>query len=396
MVFRENGVFLATVNIGGLVRYSCCSFEKNNPHFLSFQKSEMMTSGQLKGTLLEYLVRQLLQNCGFVSVKPDGHYIYQQNGSGLFFINGKGAAHDADVLMEPPIQLPFAYPSRLLFECKAYKNTIGLDVVRNALGLRYDINEFEIVTDDSIKQRKNNKRANYEISDRKRFNYQVGVASVELFSASAVEFAANNKIPLLSLNWFLPEYVCNLFHDISKSYIENIEVNLRSNIYAYLKNKRADVINDYEGVSNFIQNDIIIGTIIREFNEKINSSYIGLIETGDLIFLFSEQEGASNFETNRTSLDGKLAKFYYNSEEPNIWTLDLENNNRLYSSFKFFLPDAIMKVWQEYSLDKKAAINIKSQYLSRIFIFTKQQNHSRLPFFVVNIDKEWIENIREN
>lgn len=355
-----------------------------------------MTSGQLKGSLLEYIVRQFLQNCGFVSVKPDGHYIYQQNGTGLFLINGKGAAHDADVLMEPPIQLPFSYPSRLLFECKAYKNTIGLDVVRNALGLRYDINEFEIVSDDSIEQRKNNKRANYAISERKRFTYQVGVASVEHFSASAVEFAANNKIPLLSLKWFLPEYVCNLFHDISKSYIEDIEDPLRRNIYDFLKNKREGVINDYEGVNNFIQNDIIIGKIIREFNEKINSSFIGLIETGDLIFLFSEQEGASNFETNRTSLDGKLAKFYYNSEEPNIWTLDLENNNRLYSSFKFFLPDAIMKVWQEYSLDKKAAINIKSQYLSRIFIFTKQQNHSRLPFFVVNIDKEWIENIREN
>lgn len=354
----------------------------------------MMTSGQLKGTLLEYLVRQLLQNCGFVSVKPDGHYIYQQNGSGLFFINGKGAAHDADVLMEPPIQLPFAYPSRLLFECKAYKNTIGLDVVRNALGLRYDINEFEIVSDDSIEQRKNNKRANYAISDRKRFNYQVGVASVEHFSASAVEFAANNKIPLFSLKWFLSEYVCNLFHDISKSYIENIEVNLRSNIYAYLKNKRADVINDYEGVSNFIQNDIIIGTIIREFNEKINSSYIGLIETGDLIFLFSEQEGASNFETNQASFDGKLAKFYYNSEEPNIWTLNLENNNRLYSSFKFFLPDGIMKLWQEYSLDKKAAIELKSQFFSRIFIFTKHQDQRRFPFFVVNIDKEWIENFQ--
>ncbi|MBO9684536.1 MAG: hypothetical protein J7502_18025, partial [Flavisolibacter sp.] len=174
-----------------------------------------MTSGQLKGTLLEYLIRQLLQNCGFSAVKPDGHYIYEQRGTGLFFINGKGAAHDADVLMDPPIQLPFSYPSRILFECKAYETTIGLNVVRNALGLRYDINEFEIVTDESIQKRKNNRRANYAISDRKRFDYQVGVAAVEPYSPAAFEFAANNKIPLFSLRWFLPENVCDLFHDIN-------------------------------------------------------------------------------------------------------------------------------------------------------------------------------------
>jgi hypothetical protein len=36
-----------------------------------------------------------------------------------FSEKGKRAAHDADVLMKPSIQLPFYHPSRLLFECKA-------------------------------------------------------------------------------------------------------------------------------------------------------------------------------------------------------------------------------------------------------------------------------------
>lgn len=107
--------------------------------FIAVNQNRIMTAGQLKGTLLEYIVRNLLTNCGFTSVKPDGHYIYQQNGTGLFYINGKGAAHDADVLLEPPIQMPFSYPSRLLFECKSYARPIGLDVIRNGLGLRYDI-----------------------------------------------------------------------------------------------------------------------------------------------------------------------------------------------------------------------------------------------------------------
>lgn len=353
-----------------------------------------MTPGQLKGTLLEYLVRQLLQNCGFGSVRPDGHYIYEQNGTGLFFINGKGAAHDADVLMEPPIQLPFSYPSRLLFECKAYQNTVGLNVVRNALGLRYDINEFEIVTDASIQQRKNNRRANYAISDRKRFNYQVGVASVEHFSASAFEFAANNKIPLLSMRWFLSDSICNLFHNILLPYVNSIPQPLRNRIYSTLKDKRKDASYQHEGVREFIQRDNIIGRIIREFENKIDTSFIGLIETGDLIFLFAEGESSINFLSQQSRFEGVRAQIHYYRQQPNVWTLDLVDGNR-HSEFKFFVPDRIMKMWREYSLDKAVAINLKEQFFSRIFIFTRQQGNRQLPFFVVNIDREWLDNIRE-
>jgi len=58
-----------------------------------------MQPGHVKGALLEYLVRKLMINCGFLSVNPDGYYIYQ-SGDGFYYINGKGAAHDADALAD--------------------------------------------------------------------------------------------------------------------------------------------------------------------------------------------------------------------------------------------------------------------------------------------------------
>lgn len=354
-----------------------------------------MTPGQLKGTLLEYLVRQLLQNCGFNSVRPDGHYIYQQNGTGLFFINGKGAAHDADVLMEPPIQLPFSYPSRLLFECKAYETTVGLGVVRNALGLRYDINDFEIVTDASIQKRKNNRRANYAISDRKRFNYQVGVASVEKFSSSAFEFAANNKIPLLSLRWFLPEGVCDLFHTIDSRYLNSIAQPLRNNLYEFLKNKNRDAIYEYDNVRRFLQRDNTIGEINRSFESVINRSFIGLIETGDLIFLFREGDSNFAFLNKQTRFEGLSAQIHYFRDQPNQWILELRDRNNRNSEFRFYVPDRIMSMWREFSMDKTVALNLKEQFFSRIFIFTRQHDGRRLPFIVANIDRAWLDNLRE-
>jgi hypothetical protein len=154
-----------------------------------------MSASSVKGALLEYVIRRLLMSSGFVLVKPDNLFIFKKGH--LTMINGKGAAHDADVLLEPPIQIPFTYPSRINFECKAYKNNIGLPVIRNALGFRQDLNDFEITTRRQILKRKNNRRSSLAIDDRQRFLYQIGVACIESFSKPAFEFAANNKIPLL-------------------------------------------------------------------------------------------------------------------------------------------------------------------------------------------------------
>ena len=176
-----------------------------------------MEPSQIKGALLEYLVHQLLINCGFIPVIADDLYTFERGG--LFFVNGKGAAHDADVLMEPPVQMPFSYPTRIIYECKAYESKAGLPVVRNALGLREDINEFEVVTRASLLQRKNNRRAAYAIEKRNRYTYQVGVACIGGFTKPAVEFAANNKIPLLSLEWFLSPSIIDEFQRIAEELV---------------------------------------------------------------------------------------------------------------------------------------------------------------------------------
>jgi len=354
-----------------------------------------MTPGQLKGTLLEYLVRQLMHNNGFNSVNPDGHYVFKQDGNGLFFINGKGAAHDADVLMEPPLQLPFSYPTRLLFECKSYESSISLSVIRNALGLRYDINEFEIVTDDSINKRKNNRRASYAISDRKRFNYQVGVASVEKFSASAFEFAANNKIPLLSLRWFLPERVCDLFHSIDTRYLARMPDGVKASLYSFLKDKGRDKLYEYPSVNNFLEDDQIVGKIIRSFNSISRKSFIGLIETGDLIFLFGQSNEDYTFLYEQRRFEGLRAQIHYQSNDPNQWMLELFDVNGRTSEFSFFVPHRIMSMWRSFSLDKGAALDLKQEYFSRIFIFINRQGAMGLPFILVNIDRQWLDNLRE-
>lgn len=350
-----------------------------------------MTAGQLKGALLEHIVRTLMHSCGFASVKPDGLYIYAQAGNGLFFINGKGAAHDADVLMEPPIQVPFSHPSRILFECKAYDKKVGLTVIRNALGLRYDINEFEIVTDDTIRQRKNNRRASYAIADRKRYHYQVGVASVEPFSAAAFEFAANNKIPLLSLSWVLPDHVCSLFSRIDKRYFDSLG-SQANEIYSYLKRKKTLSGIDYPDAPLWLDTDEIIGEVLRNLDLVLAKSYIALNEAGDLLFLFAVGENPEGIFN--ADLGGLRARIHYSGNEPDLWLLELSDDNVVRGGFRFFVPHRIMNLWQRYSFDQEYAIDLKQNFFSRIFIFPHHQQRRSIPFVSATIDQPWLEGLR--
>lgn len=95
------------------------------------------------GIAFEILVKRILISVGFSEVQSDGTYIY--DGSSGQMLQGLGEAHNADVLLEPPVQTPFLNKIRLLVECKDYKRKVGLDVVRDALGLREDVNHFELV-----------------------------------------------------------------------------------------------------------------------------------------------------------------------------------------------------------------------------------------------------------
>lgn len=353
-----------------------------------------MKAGNIKGALLEYIVRQLLKNCGFTNVKADNVYSFER--SGLFFVNGKGAAHDADIIMNPPIQMPFTYPTQLIFECKAYGKSTSLPIVRNALGLRNDLNDFEIVTKKSIKKRQNNRRASYAIETRNRFLYQIGVASVNDFSKPSVEFAANNKIPLLSLSWLLMPSVISSYNSINQNLIDTFPSEDIKNVYDFLKNREGNIYsNKYQRAFNFLSANNIIGDIITTANTTINYSFVGLLETGDMVFLFARSRSENNI-LNQSGISVFKAEIHWFSNQPNVWRLTVinprQNNQR--TEFDFFVPKRIFDHWKQFNLDKSVALDIKQKYFSKVFVFN-QKNNPEAPFSIINIDRAWLDRIRD-
>lgn len=313
-------------------------------------------------------------------------------------MNGRGAAHDADVLMEPFVQMPFSYPSRVLFECKAYDSKTTLPIVRNALGLKVDINEFEIVTKDSLEKRKNNRRSAYAIEQRKRYNYHVGVASVGDFSKPAIEFAANNRIFLLSLSWFLHQTVIDTFHSIDQQYIDHIDEDIITQVYDFLKDRDrdADHADRHRIARSYLWDDTKIGRIITAFNNIINRLFVGIIESGDLIFLFAQNEDAAYRFTDLQRLTGLKGRIHYSLQRPDLWRLTVSADfpKNIIAEFLFFVPQMIMNLWGEYNLDRAKAVQIKGEFFSRIFVFSRGIR-PELPFFIIDIDREWLNQVRE-
>lgn len=354
-----------------------------------------MNAGNIKGALLEYIVRQLLKNCGFTNVHADNLFSFERGG--LFFINGKGAAHDADIIMNPPIQMPFAYPTQLLFECKAYGTSANLPIVRNALGLRNDLNDFEIVTRDTLLRRQNNRRAAYAIDTRTRYLYQVGVASVNDFSKPAIEFAANNKIPLLSLSWFLGPASISNFNNIDQPLIDSFNTQDIQNLYDFLKDREGNLYDaKYSRANNFLNSDNILGDIITAANVTIRYSYVGLLETGDMVFLFARSRSEDNILNQQNGFASLKAEIHWFGDRPNVWRLSVYNqrqDNRQ-TDFDFYVPKRIFNHWKTFNLDKSAALDIKQQFFSKVFVFN-QRNNPEAPFSIINIDREWLDRVRQ-
>ena len=64
-----------------------------------------------KGKCFEKLIKHILINVGFLEVMSYGLYVY--NGTAGQMLQGVRESHNADVLLQPPVQIPFYTPSRL-------------------------------------------------------------------------------------------------------------------------------------------------------------------------------------------------------------------------------------------------------------------------------------------
>ena len=242
-------------------------------------------------------------------MKSDGLYIF--DGAPGQMIQGLGEAHNADVLLEPPAQTPFYSCTRLLIECKDYRKKVGLNMIRSTLGLREDINHFDIVDVNRLLARRRQNRAGV-VYPYERYTYQVAVASLSGFTVQAQEFAATHRIPLLEFDKmpFWSDFWMLLGYD-NVSFGDSI------------RGHRIPAVHMAEN------------QIIEFANEIGRRMAVAVTNSGQLLFLYRITRENNDFSDSYTL-------HWSNSSHP--W--ELRSGNQVYL---FQLPKSIMKLWLENS-----------------------------------------------
>lgn len=296
------------------------------------------------GKAFELLVKTILLHIGFSAVRSDGLYIF--DGAAGQMIQGLADAHNADVLLEPLVQTPFYTPTRLLIECKDYVGRVGLDIMRSALGLREDINHFDIVDRTELEIRRHNRRPG-TIHNYQRFLYQVGVASMSGFTVPGQNFAATHRIPIIEFNKmpFWEEFCAAIGRDRKYSAVKRI--------------------------GRKVGSDEELQCIIDQIAGR---SAVAITASGQMLFLYRATGDKTEF--------GEFYSLHWNSPQK-PWILRSGG-----VEYHFQLPKYLLKFWLENSttdLDRKInAINCKTNFLSNMVVYYSKNSQPRMKMISIN------------
>lgn len=333
----------------------------------------------VKGKLFEFFVCKLLLFCGFKPVNQDGLLIYE--GSAGTMIQGLGQPHNADVLLEPPFQTPFYFPTRLLIECKCYSDKCGLTVIRNALGLREDINRLDVVTEDILRNRQASRTTKTKSYPMKRYSYQVGVASINGFKDTAYSFAQTHRIPLISFaeNKAFKE-VRECINEIEKKACQN--ENYAREVLKFIKTYQYEKYLDLP----YGQLDNSFIYFIEEIGVLQNNIVVGLLEDGTIIFMV-KLNAQNDYSKKDRYYDG--CEIHW-SDENVAW--ELYDGCQRYA---FELPKEIYEEWIESEDRRMSALDIKERCFSKIVLF-ENGHDERSGVRTIYLSKQFIEKAKRD
>jgi hypothetical protein len=141
----------------------------------------------LRGYLLEEALAWLLRNSGYrllVDKSQDPEELDTKGGT--LVVQGRGAAHQVDVLGEFALTPAFSLPIRMFLEAKFNRGPCDLAIVRNAHGVIHDINENFVHVGG--------------LRPRRRYHYVYSLFSARGFTGPAQDYALAQQISLVDLS----------------------------------------------------------------------------------------------------------------------------------------------------------------------------------------------------
>ncbi len=341
-----------------------------------------MGLANVKGAILEELVLHLLAMIGYRTIEP-GEEGTRQGKSGLE-IQGRGEWHQIDAFAAFDYTPAFMYPMRLLLEAKCYADSspIGIEVVRNAVGVLKDITEnyftfsTNTVSDEPLKLQ--------------RFNYQSAIFSTSGYTSGAQRYAIAHQIFLIqydgvSLFQTISQGLQKLSNEHFKEGVLNhkgAQNEVRQHVRRLLKNSEIAEDNVFkdEGREFFIEN--VISPLFG-----IGGSYFGMLQGKWPMHLLSKRPLPANLFFERDMLKCRVT-----SRNGTTWSftpLSENENSPNWFSLEFDMPVEIAELVKAVKGDKAEIAHVKRRHFSFINVsgqIGKVRRQIRL-----EMDEDWLD-----
>ena len=238
----------------------------------------MATIYAIKALLLEEVLLNLLKDSGYIPVNSTENDSTLKDGSAGIEVKGRGWNHQIDAIADFAISPPFSYPIRLLLEAKFYANPIGIDIIRNAVGVLKDVDEFWVSN-------------NLDRMAKPRYHYQYAIFTSSSFTFPAQQYAFAQDIYLIKLEnnkYFLP--IVNAIDSLTFEDFHgesNLKIDIHLSTLRERVRKSLNYSNDYEFNTYITDNSFSQEKLSDIFQKStaLSSSYLGMISQRFPIFL---------------------------------------------------------------------------------------------------------------
>ncbi|MEW8320112.1 MAG: hypothetical protein AB2660_18385 [Candidatus Thiodiazotropha sp.] len=340
----------------------------------------MANISQVRGALLEEAVLYLLEKFGYETIEAFSAHrdVSLRGGHSGLEVRGRGSWHQIDALASFRSSPAFMYPLRLMVEAKCYQEhrTVGIEVVRNAVGVLKDISEnyFSVPSGG----------ADVQIP---RFNYHSAIFSTSGYTSGAIDYALAHQV-------FLIQYenvpVITPLIDAIMRFDEGCITRVGKNAISEVRRRYRSAIRDqvYEvDMQEFITVrgiELINGALVDSLN-RIGGSYFGMLQGRWPLHLLTSEPlpaMAFNSDTVRCHVTG------YETGEWKFTPAEFHANENGWFELEFNLPEGIANLVAENWGDREAVANIKQQHFSYIDLSGQIGNIRRS--VRLELDQEWI------
>jgi hypothetical protein len=337
----------------------------------------------IKGAIFEELVLHLLKLVGYSPLKVGDDDTYGGH-SGLE-IEGRGERHQIDAAALLDHSPAFMYPLRLLVEAKCYAEhrRIGIDVVRNAVGVLKDISEnyFNVKSPSSA-------GSTVDIKTQ-RYNYQSAIFSTSGYSRGATQYAVAHQIFLIQYErvaLFKPAVeglrdLAEKHFDPKKRGAKEVGQKARMYVRAMLSGGTLPTEKPFSNVGL-----AFLRTRLIEPIQKIKGSYFGMLQGKWPMHLLSPKPLPQNlFATS----DVLKCRVY--GRESTSWSfvpLNLSPSDENWFRLEFDLPEEIAELVKAAEGDKITIADVKMSHFSFISVSGLIGGIRRQ--VRLELDEEWI------